>query len=59
MHGSRAEGMLTLETSLNALIADGLISVDEAMARSLHPREIQGQQLVRTASGANAYSSRS
>ena len=49
MHGSRAEGMLTLETSLNALITDGLISVDEAMARSLHPREIQGQQLVRTA----------
>ena len=49
MHGSRAEGMLTLETSLNALIADGLISVDEAVARSLHPREIQGQQLVRTA----------
>jgi twitching motility protein PilT len=48
MHGSRAEGMLTLETSLNALIDDGLISVDEAVARSLHPKEIHAP-LVRTA----------
>jgi twitching motility protein PilT len=48
MHGSRAEGMLTLETSLNGLVADGLISVEEAQSRSLHPREIQGA-FVRTA----------
>jgi twitching motility protein PilT len=48
MHGSRGEGMLTLETSLNDLVAAGLISYDEAVARSLHPREIQ-PALVRTA----------
>jgi twitching motility protein PilT len=48
MHGSRAEGMLTLETSLNERIAAGLISVDEALARSLHPREIQAP-LVKSA----------
>jgi twitching motility protein PilT len=41
MHSSRAEGMLTLETSLDALVADGLIGYDEAVARSLHPKEIQ------------------
>jgi twitching motility protein PilT len=40
MHGNRAEGMLTLETSLNALIDAGLISVEEALARTLFPREI-------------------
>ena len=48
MHGSRGEGMLTLETSLNERIAAGLISVEEALARSLHPKEIHAP-LVRSA----------
>jgi twitching motility protein PilT len=48
MHGSRAEGMLTLETSLNGLVDAGLVSYDEAVSRSVHPREIK-QPLARTA----------
>ena len=45
MHGGRADGMLTLETSLNELIAAGLISVDEALSRSLFPKEIREHAL--------------
>ena len=45
MHGGRAEGMLTLETSLNERIDAGLISVDEALSRSLFPKEIREHKL--------------
>jgi twitching motility protein PilT len=45
MHGSRAEGMLTLEAALNDLVAEGLITYDEAVARSMHPKEIKRQVL--------------
>ncbi|MGQ0463970.1 MAG: type IV pilus twitching motility protein PilT [Sporichthyaceae bacterium] len=38
--GSR-EGMQTLETSLNGLIAQGLVDYDEACAHSLYPAEIE------------------
>ena len=48
MHGGRAEGMLTLETSLNERIDAGLISVDEALSRSLFPKEIR-EHMLRTA----------
>jgi twitching motility protein PilT len=41
MHGSRADGMLTLEASLNELVAEGLITYDEAVSRSMHPKEIK------------------
>ena len=48
MHGGRAEGMLTLETSLNERIDAGLISVDEALSRSLFPKEIR-EHVLRSA----------
>ncbi len=38
--GSR-DGMQTLEMSLRALVADGTVSHDEAVARSLYPKDIQ------------------
>ena len=36
----RAEGMCTLETWLNHLVANGLITYEEAFSRSSHPKEI-------------------
>jgi twitching motility protein PilT len=36
----RAEGMCTLETWLNHLVANGLITYEDAIARSSHPKEI-------------------
>jgi twitching motility protein PilT len=41
MHSSRADGMLTLEASLNGLVAEGIISYDEAVAHSMYPKEIK------------------
>ena len=38
---SQGEGMLTLEMSLNRLVAQGLVSRDDAAARALHPLEIE------------------
>jgi twitching motility protein PilT len=35
------EGMVTFEQSLNALVAAGTISHDDAVARSLYPRDVQ------------------
>ncbi len=40
MTGQR-DGMQTLETSLNALVAQGVVSYDDAAARSLYPKEIR------------------
>ncbi len=37
----RAEGMCTLETWLNHLVINGQITYEDAVARSLHPREIK------------------
>ncbi len=37
----RAEGMCTLETWLNHLVANGLITYEDAVARSMHPKEIK------------------
>ena len=37
----QADGMQTLEMSLNALLRSGLITYDEAMARALVPHEIE------------------
>ncbi|MEI8083803.1 MAG: type IV pilus twitching motility protein PilT [Actinomycetes bacterium] len=34
------DGMQTLEASLNELIAEGLVTYDDALARSTHPKEI-------------------
>jgi twitching motility protein PilT len=36
----RAEGMCTLETWLNHLVQNGLITYEDALARSSHPKEI-------------------
>jgi twitching motility protein PilT len=38
---SQREGMQTLEMSLNQLVAEGLITWQDAMSRSLHPKEIK------------------
>jgi twitching motility protein PilT len=37
---SQRDGMQTLETSLSALVTDGLISREEAVSRSMNPKEI-------------------
>ena len=37
----RAEGMCTLETWLNHLVANGLVTYDGALARSVHPKELK------------------
>jgi len=37
----RAEGMQTLEFSLNELIAEGLVEWEDAVAVSLYPKEIR------------------
>ncbi|TIC88844.1 type IV pilus twitching motility protein PilT [Nocardioides sp. GY 10113] len=34
------EGMVTLEASLSALLAEGLVSEEDALARSLYPKDI-------------------
>ena len=41
MHSAKAEGMLTLEGSLNGLVEEGLISYEEAVSRSMHENEIK------------------
>jgi twitching motility protein PilT len=40
MLGNRSAGMITLETSLNLLIKEGLVTVPDAMSRAIRPREI-------------------
>jgi twitching motility protein PilT len=37
---SSKDGMLTLETSLSELVANGLISYEEAVTHTLHPQEV-------------------
>lgn len=36
------DGMMTLEQSLSALLKDGLIDPEQAIARSLYPKDIEG-----------------
>jgi len=38
---NQREGMQTLEMALNALVADGTVTYDDAVSRSLHPKEIK------------------
>jgi twitching motility protein PilT len=42
--GGSSEGMQTLETSLNQLVAAQLVSVEEAIARAVQPREIRTRE---------------
>jgi twitching motility protein PilT len=39
------DGMLTLESSLSQLVADGLVSYDEAITHTLFPHEVQRPQV--------------
>jgi len=51
---SSQDGMCTLEMSLNTLVAQGLVQYEDAVARSLYPREVVPTDVVRfpaTASG--------
>ncbi len=41
LSAGRAEGMCTLETWLNHLVANGVISYEDALSRSSHPKEIK------------------
>ena len=40
IRSGRAEGMVTLESALNELVADGRISYDDAVAQATRPKEI-------------------
>jgi twitching motility protein PilT len=42
------EGMVTFEQSLSALVQSGQISYEDAVARSLYPKDVEAQRLVRT-----------
>jgi twitching motility protein PilT len=46
----RAEGMCTLETWLNHLVANGLITNEHALSRSMHPKELKPAPHAATAS---------
>jgi len=48
----RREGMVTFEQSLNGLVSAGVISYDDAVARSLYPRDIEVPSPVRAGAAA-------
>jgi len=48
MHSARGDGMLTLEASLNDLLAEGLIEYEEAVSRSMHAKELKRPDSART-----------
>ncbi len=56
MSAGRAEGMCTLETWLNHLIENGLITYEDALSRSSHPKELKAPS--GTPAGALAMSNR-
>jgi twitching motility protein PilT len=41
------DGMVTFEQSLSLLVESGEVSLDEALTRSLHPRDIQVRQRIK------------
>jgi twitching motility protein PilT len=41
------EGMMTFEQSLSALLQAGLVTYQDAVTRSLYPRELDGRPLLR------------
>jgi twitching motility protein PilT len=45
------EGMVTLEHSLSALVQSGTVSYEEAVARSLYPKDIERQHTQRVGTG--------
>ncbi|MCU7724386.1 PilT/PilU family type 4a pilus ATPase [Actinoplanes sp. KI2] len=46
------EGMQTLEQSLSTLLQNGIISYEDAVARSLYPRDIEARPRVRIGAGS-------
>ena len=49
LSSGRAEGMCTLETWLNHLVENGVISYEDAISRSSHPKEIKPPAGVKAA----------
>jgi twitching motility protein PilT len=49
--GSR-DGMLTLEQSLSALVQTGVVSYDDAVTRSLYPKDIESRPRLRASASA-------
>ncbi len=45
------DGMMTFEQSLSALVQAGTVTYEEAVARSLHPKEIEARALLRVGAG--------
>ena len=54
LSAGRAEGMCTLETWLNHLVVNGLITYEDALSRSSHPKEIKPPTGVAPAAYATA-----
>jgi twitching motility protein PilT len=48
------DGMITLEQSLSRLIQDGIVSEEEAAARSLYPKDIEARPRYSTGPAAMA-----
>jgi Tfp pilus assembly pilus retraction ATPase PilT len=46
IRSGREEGMFTLETALNDLVAAGRVSYDDAVAQSMRPKEILRRESV-------------
>ena len=53
LSSGRNEGMCTLETWLNMLVQNGWITYEDAISRSLHPKEIKMPTPVPAGAGAN------
>jgi twitching motility protein PilT len=48
------DGMVTLEQSLSGLVQAGLISYDDAVKRSLYPKDIETRPRLRASASASA-----
>ncbi len=51
--GSR-DGMVTLEQSLSVLVQEGVVTLDDAVARSLYPDEVDARVRFRASASASA-----
>jgi twitching motility protein PilT len=48
------DGMVTFENSLSVLVQAGVISYEDAVARSLYPRDIEARPRLRAGAGVVA-----
>jgi twitching motility protein PilT len=46
------DGMLTFEQSLSGLVQGGIVTYDEAVARSLYPKDIEARPRLRASATA-------